>query len=186
MQKPNQELEAEFNKSGIFFLPEKRLSQIWKQGERYIGVQVDIDVLPDNPVSVPDFSFDVRTKRGVSVLFTDWGKLQLADRQRLSFDVWVRCPDDTAALFEAGLPLKPVGMTFQDLCFYVGNEAIPETFGQDVFTQMRPDATKADLGWLMPVRLADPLIDSLGKMNDAVLAGMLQESILYGVKARIG
>ena len=71
MQKPDKELEQQFNKDGVFFLEEKSISQI--KG-RFIGVGIEIVVMGE--VSLPDFSISVVNRRGVAMLFTDWGLIE--------------------------------------------------------------------------------------------------------------
>lgn len=169
-------LEKEFNSVGIHFLKEKSISDF--AGE-YVGLAVELAIPNESKLTVPDFTFSILNKREVAVLATDWKEKRRNEQRLLTFKIYVRCPKDAATLAAVGL--SNLAMPFLDFCFYAGNEAIPETFGEDVLTKFRDDAIKGDLGWTMPVRFADPVIDALGKLNDTVLGGMMQEAILYGM-----
>ena len=72
-------------------------------------------------------------------------------------------------------------MSFLDLCLYAGNEAIPEVYGEDIETKKDPNAVPFDLGWLLPSRFVDAFIPTAGKLDTLILAGNMQQALLYGV-----
>lgn len=175
MKKPDSALEKQFNAGGIFFLPSTSIFNGGFEAGLYIGVGIEIAIpVESGELSVPEFSFSVVSKRGVALLFTDWNVLERNGIRHLAFSAWLRSPQD----LNFGGPI--IGMPFMDLCFYTGNEAIPEDFASDVSTVMREDAAKGDLGWAIPSRLTDHLVESLGKLNASVLSGLLQDAIVYG------
>jgi hypothetical protein len=178
MNKPTDEVLAEFNKGGIHFLAEKTIKEIRKDGENWLGVVVEIAILSDK-VTAPDFSFSIINQRGHATLATDWAVYDREDTEQkvLGFTVWQRMPDGNPVPdIEPGLY-----MSFVDMCFYSGNEAIPENFEPDTFTKPGDGSKPTDLGWHLPSRFVDSFIDAMGKLNDAVLAGQMQESIIYTI-----
>jgi hypothetical protein len=97
----------------------------------------------------------------------------------LTFKASQRMPEGYFNGSYAGAPRD--AMTFQDLCFYSGNEAIPEGYQVDTFTKQRDGTKLTDLGWLLPSRFVDALVDALGRLNDTMLGGTIGEAILYGI-----
>lgn len=179
MKRPTDALEKEFNAGGVFFLTETSLGEIKaKEGGKWLSLKVDIAVMA-HEVTVPDFSFSLVNKRGVAIIASDWQCSEDSDREQkiLSFTVSQRYPDEVKI---SEYPSN-LCMSFMDLCFYAGNEALPEGFSPDTFTKMNKKVSPADLGWYLPSRFIDSLIDALGKLNDAVLAGQMQEALLYTV-----
>jgi hypothetical protein len=184
MQRPDAALEKEFNDNGVFFLGAKSIHDPSFDGS-YLGVEVEIAVTQDSIVTVPDFTFSIVNKRGVAALMTDWTLVDDSGQRKLRFLASVRVPDDSISFMALALLPHDLAMTFMDLCFYAGNEAIPEGHQVDTETAQRPGTRLADLGWILPSRFVDTIIDALGKMNDAVLSGMLEEGILYGVRTKL-
>lgn len=178
MQKPTDAIEKEFNAGGIFFLPEKSIHEMRKPGENWLGLVVEIAFMSDSVVA-PDFSFSILNKRGHATLATDWAVYTREDTEQkvLGFTVWQRLPDAIQVPdVEPGL-----FQTFTDMCFYAGNEAIPENFVVDTFTKSAVNHKPTDLGWILPSRFVDSVIDALGKLNDAVLGSQMSEAILYTI-----
>lgn len=177
MGRPTDKEEKQFNDLGVFFLQEKSISDIRQSGEKWTGVQVEIAVEDNSPVTAPDFSFSILNKRGVATVMTDWSFDLRPDtgQKVLSFTAWQRTPD------AIDVPEVPSGlyMTFLDLCFYAGNEAVPENFTPDTFTIPSANYKATDLGWYYPSRFIDSVIDALGKLNDIALAAQMKEAILY-------
>ncbi len=179
MERPNDELEKEFNKGGIFFLKEKSIKE---QEGKFLGVEVELAIPAGTKISCPDFSFSVLNRREVATLMTDWTLDETGEQRTLRFLAMIRIPDDSSTGSLRYYMPGNVAQTFLDLCFYAGNEALPEGREVDTYTKQRADTKLRDLGWVLPSRYVDTVIDALGKMNDAVLSGMLRESILYGVR----
>lgn len=176
MKKPVDAVEAEFNKGGMFFLNAAKISDPFFEGN-YIGVEVEILVMSDTPVTAPDFSVSVVNRRDVALFATDWEVVQRDDQTLLKFSVFQRIPGEFIDP-EAGFSLR--FMSFLDMCFYAGNEAVPEVYGEDVITKPRKGVPASDLGWRLPVRFMDPLIDALGKIDGSMLAGNIKEALIYG------
>ncbi len=176
MIKPQDKELQEFTSIGVHFLEQKTLAEIKKPGEKWMSVRVSLAVLQKD-VKAPQFSYSLVTKRGCAIIASDWKfeYNQRIEQDELSFIASMRMPDDIdmpeIEYYQA--------MTFMDLCFYAGNEALPEGHKVDTFTQLYPGSKLTDLGWIYPSRFVDTLIDMLGKLNDVALAGQLQESILY-------
>lgn len=179
MQRPTDAIEKAFNKDGIYFLDYKSIEDLKAaEGGRYMGVNVEIGLPPgiSDLINI-DFTISVVSPRAVAMFMTDWEIIERGGVRHLAFQAWQQIPTD---IYPAGL-YPYTAMTFMDLCFYAGNESIPDSFGEDVLSKLNPAAVKADLGWIMPVRFADLLILALGKLNDSVLSGMLKESVIYGI-----
>lgn len=177
MIKPDVALEKDFNDNGMFFLSEQKLNEIAKGSERWLSLIVEIAVMSKD-VAAPDFSMSIVSKRGVATIVSDWKCVESEDENEpsiLSFVVSQRVPDGIDC---PSIPSN-IAMSFMDLCFYAGNEAVPEGFLPDTFTQLSKDAVATDLGWYLPSRYVDCTIDALGKLNDTVLGGQMEHAILY-------
>jgi hypothetical protein len=177
MKKPTDALEKEFNDGGVFFLEERSIDQIRKPGEKWLSVAVHIAVMSTQGVTAPEFSYSLLNRRGLSMIASDWhfGRDEDTEQDVLSFVVSMRVPD----AIELPEISDDLAMTFTDLCFYAGNEAIPENYDADTFTKLKANYKMTDLGWVLPSRYVDYLIDALGKLNDCALGGNMKEAILY-------
>lgn len=174
MKKPVDEVEKEFNKGGIYFLEAKSIGDSLFEGN-YISIRVQIDVMNTSAITAPEFSNSVFNKRGVALYVTDWSFTQHEGYGTLSFLVSQRLPEG------AQIPAYDVKyMSFLDLCWYAGNEQIPEVYGDDIITKPVGGFSAADLGWTLPSRFVDSLIDALGKIDDSLLGGNMSQALLYG------
>lgn len=175
MNRPADNVEKQFNDDGIFFLQEKSIHDAAFKGD-YVGVQVAFAIPDSVEVSAPDFSVSVVNKREVALLFTDWFVSDNDGQKYLSFKVYQRVPENII------LPLEQSNsyMSFLDLCFYGGNEKIPDAYGEDIPTKPFIGSIPKDLGWALPSRFLDPLIPALGKIDDSMLGGNMQHALLYG------
>lgn len=174
MNKPDSNLEAQFNKDGIFFLDQGDIQNPIYEGS-YIGVAIEIAVLIENPIEPPTFAVSVLNKRDVSILFTNWEFIERDGQKLLKFSAYQRMPEVFPGILNASRY-----MSFLDLCFFAGNEAIPEVYGEDIVTKPREGAVASDLGWILPSRFVDALIPALGKLDDSMLSGMINQTLLYG------
>lgn len=174
-------VEKQFNDDGIFFLESKSLWDVFKKDEKFIFVTMEMRIPETTTIPEIDFSYSVVNRRDVAIVFSNFTIVKRDGHPHLQFLVATRIPD-TAAL-ETFQTLPPVGMSFIDFCFYSGNEAIPENYADDVYSIFDTLKRKEDLGWYLPIRFCDPLIEALDKMNNSVFAGMLQDSIMYGPNA---
>jgi hypothetical protein len=182
MKKPDEQVEKEFNKAGIFFYENESFFTGDDENPR-IGVEVEIGMLPDAKPLTPDFLVAVKNRRGVVTMITDWTVKERGDQKVLTFIAWQRIP---SGALDDGIETGDtvLATSFLDFCYYSGNEDIDPTRNPDVFTQVRDACLVTDLGWHLPSRFVDPLIDSLGKLNDFMLGGTLEDSMLYGVLFR--
>jgi len=112
---------------------------------------------------------------------TDWALTDRDGLKILSFRASQRVPEQLAGYAEELAMREHYAQTFQDLCFYAGNESVPEGYQVDTITKQREGTLLADLGWILPSRFVDAVIDALGKVNDSMLAGNMDNAILYGV-----
>lgn len=170
--------EIELNKLGIYRVEERGIEQIRESGERWMGVAVHI-ALVLNEFKAPDHSFVVKNKRDLSMVITNWhfGTDEDTEQQVLSFTAWMRLPD---AIVMTDIP-PGLCQTFTDMCFYAGAEALPENFEVDVFTKPVTGATLTDLGWYLPCRMVDYLVDALGVMNDVALGSNMDQALIYTI-----
>lgn len=178
MKKPADAIEKEFNDGGVFFLEAQSIVDNSFPGN-YVGVSIEIAVMTQEEVTAPDFSVSVINRREVAILFTDWAVFERDGQKILSLSAFQRLPDGIA------IPVFPGAttgnyMSFLDLCFFAGNEAIPEVYGEDVVTRPAAGAKAQDLGWTLPSRFVDALIDALGKLDHTMLGGNMQQALLYG------
>lgn len=170
MNRPDNKLESQFNTLGVYTVDKDST-----KGVRALSLLVQIGFPKEAPLSCPDFDIKVRTKRGVETHFTNFDIRDTDTQKVLQFEVVQAIPHD----FELMVPTKHY-MTFIDFCWYSGNEMINDDIIPDVFTELMPGYTKADLGWYLPSRFVDSILNSMGKLNDVFLSGTLEDAILYG------
>lgn len=173
MKKPTDNIEKQFNDNGIFFLDKLSINEF--EGN-YISLDCDIVIMTEQELTVPDFSVSIVNKREVSTLFTDWKLVEQNEQKVLTFKINQRLPSYFDSYNESHLNY----MSFLDLCFYAGNEAIPETYGDDIVTKPREGYKPKDLGWILRSRFIDAIIPSIGKVDDFMLAGNASQALLYG------
>ncbi len=178
MQKPIDSVEKEFNADGIFFLEQKSINDSSFEG-RYIGVDIEIAVIGDASITPPDFSLSIVNRRSVALLATDWDFIERDGQKILTFSVFQRMPQNLEQRHSVW-PSEDEYVSFLDLCFFAGNEEIPEIYGDDIITRPRVSASPMDLGWTLPSRFVDPLIDALGKLDNAMLGGNIEHALIYG------
>lgn len=145
-----------------------------------IGVIVET-ALPEGSESIKplNWTIEIVNTRGASVFLCDW-RVELKDsgQRVLSFVAYMRTPKG----FRPGN--VRIATSFADFGWYHGNEAIPSDYVPEVVTQVAPGVPYGDLGWYLPCRMADRLVDALGKANEWLLSGILEDSIIYGVLAK--
>lgn len=179
MNKPDAKLESELNKLNLYFLDERSIIDPKFEGN-YVGVAVEIAVMVDALPASPEFSVSRISPRGCTTLFTDWQFIERDGQKLLTFQAWQRIPTGTPS---------PLGgqfvMSYMDLCYYAGNEAVPETYGDDVITKVRADYKPTDLGWIVPGRFTDALVDALHDLDNTMLGGNAEHALLYGPLLKI-
>ncbi len=171
MKKPELELEAAFNKNGVFFKENFELPK-----GKYVSLDIEIGVPAGSPILVPDFTVEVLSKRNYSTIFRNWDKEQRGDQDILKIEVLQRVPEGVEFKLQSYPQLT---QSFVDLCWYAGNEAVTRDYVPDVFTKLRNDAQCTDLGWYLPSRVTDTFIDAVGKIDDTMLAGMIENALIY-------
>ena len=72
-----------------------------------------------------------------------------------------------------------MGTTFADFCFLSADGTKFHTKDQ-CSTPFRTDSTPGDLTWLLPAKFVDDMVEMMSIMNNLILGGTMQESILYG------
>lgn len=170
MIKPDKQLEADFNKIGVFIMDKGTV-----KGERLLTLLVQVGFPKSTEISAPEFDIKVMTKRGVCTYFRDFQLLETEAQTIFQFETCQVIPDDL------NLPVNsPNLMSFVDFCWYAGNEPVNADLIPDVFTVKMPNYKSGDLGWYLPSRFVDSVISSLGKLNDVFLSGTLEDAILYG------
>lgn len=172
MNRPNEEIEKSLNSLGIFTAAGAAV--VPQAGA--VGVSVEVPINPESFV-LPEFSIRTVSRRGVKIDFGNWRIVQRAERHALVFDAIMPIPDGQAPV----IPNEPgaVAMTYLDLCWNVGVEEKPDV-PPALEIPLASGAIYADLGWYLPSRFVDQLVDSLGKMNDTFMDGALENAVLYG------
>lgn len=182
-------LVNEFQKGGISFLDEAKfvdivLKQIGPSSaadmetalKSFVHVSIDL-AIGDAMKEAPKFGVkvcNIATAR--DVYFSDFSLRDLHGVQTLNFAAHMLVPErlvDLVARREGAL----IGCSFLDLCFGSAQEL--QTLDTDTVTPVRPDVAYGDIGWVIPSRFLDTLIDACGKLNDTLFDGALRESMLY-------
>ena len=74
---------------------------------------------------------------------------------------------------------RPTGTTFADFCF-LNSEGTKFHNLDQCSTPFRKDANPGDLTWLLPAKFVDDMVEMMSIMNNLILGGTMEESILYG------
>jgi hypothetical protein len=180
VNKPDKQIEAKFNAAGLYFFDKESFYD--RKDFQKIGCVVEIGALPDAQFIELDFMLTFKGRRGVVMSFTDWKVEDRGDQKILSFIAWQKIPNGTfPGVRDVSGVEAPLYLSFVDLCWLAGNMEVELDLAPSVFTKVRDgDVRQADLGWHLPSRFVDPLIDGLGRLNDYVLSGTLEDAILYG------
>lgn len=175
MNKPKAEVEKQFNANGIYFSDNESFGDARPFAK--IGVLVEALVLGDAKLIEIDFMTTVKGAQGSVISFTDWKVTERDGQKLLQFMAWTPVP---AGTFDQ-LPSEGDRYTsFWDLCRMQGQEVIDKAAVPHVELKPDPRYVNADLGWHLPCRVVDPLINGLGKLNDFMLSGILEDALLYG------
>lgn len=174
MDKLDEKLEQDLAKIGIYIEP--KLPFITDPRKGLIGVRIEIGA--DNMTSEPpEFNITAVNKRGVRTTISDFMLVETPQGRKFTFLAYQQLPDDC----RPPLTTEHVATSFVDLCYFQGNEAVDPNYIPPVSTKIAPNAVKKDLGWYLPSRFVDTIIDALGKVNEVFLSGFLEEAILYGI-----
>lgn len=175
MERPDAIAEKSLNSFGMAtFEGSKTL------GTNQVGIQIEIPIANNPDFTPPDFRVRSQSPRGVVIEFGDWSVLRREDATVLTFAAYMNVPK--------GIQVSPVketvAMSFVDLCWNTGIEPLPESQPPIIEFATLPGVKFADIGWYVPGRVLDHMIDALGKLNDTFLDGALQEAVIYGVLQR--
>lgn len=171
--------KLDLQKLGVYV--EDPSSFVMDQRKGLIGIRVEISVAKDL-VDFPKFNVTVVNKRGVRTTVSDFLLIDTEQGKKLTFLAYQQLPEGT----RPPLTDKYIATSFVDLCYFQGNEAVDPNYLPPVMTPVAPNALKEDLGWYLPSRFVDTIIDALGKVNEIFLSGLLDEAILYGVVSNCG
>lgn len=177
MSRPTDAVEAEFNKAGLFFYPQENFRDA--KDFQKVGVVVETAVLKDAKLIDIDFMVNVKSPQGSVTSFTDWEVLERDGQKILRFIAWKAIPKgtfDESVLDKTRLYFS----SFTDLLWLKGHEEVDRNGKPTAETKVADGRLQADLGWHLPCRFVDPLVMALGKMNDYMLSGTLEDAVLYG------
>lgn len=147
-----------------------------------IGVIVEVLLPEDSQAKALDFNIDVLGNRGVAVTLSDFDIDRENGQRTIKFYASMQIPKNLDLTY---LNKQEAFVTsFTDFCWYAGNENVDPTHTPEVETLLTPGVIYADLGWQLPCRFADRLLDALGIANDWLFEGVLQDAIIYGVYIR--
>lgn len=178
MHNLDEQLESDLKKIGVYIEPPTPL--IADPRPNLLGVKVEIGLGKGIDVDLPKFNIITVNRRGVRTTFSDFQVINTEQGNKLMFFGYQQMPDGT----NPPLTEKLVATSFIDLCYFQGNEAVDPKYIPGVNTEIAPNASKEDLGWYLPSRFVDSMIDAMGKLNDVFLSGLLDEAILYGVVSK--
>lgn len=171
----DKQMQDELKKIGMDIVPQSPFMLDPRKG--LIGIRVDIAIDAQTNVKAPDFNVLVVNKRGVLTTFSDWSIVDTPQGRKLTFIGYQQLPDGCRPPFSVSF----LATTFVDLCYFQGNEAVDPDYVPPVSTPIPPGAEKKDLGWYLPSRFVDSMIDALGKVNEVFLSGLLEEAVLTGI-----
>lgn len=172
MNRPDQALEKALNQLGIYTLDDV----IGAPAGAAQQVSVEIPVDPSMPLEPPAFGLRTVSPRGVTMTVSDWSVYERDGFKVLAFKIGTALPEGIKLHIQmAGAPCV---FSFTDFCWSTGVEPKPAA-APDMDFKPKPGSEYVDIGWYMPARFADQLIDSLGKLNDTFFDGMLQDALIY-------
>lgn len=167
-------------KQGIFGLPPVSVDDM---PSRRIAVRIRTALVKNADVKALQWNIEIVNQRGASIVLSDWQVYDdaVSDQRILSFTASMQLPDNVT------LPGNPeIACAFADLCWFQGNEAVKPEHESEVVTKKHSNVPYNDIGWFLPCRFADRLVDALGKANDTLLSGVLEDAMLYGVSVSEG
>ncbi len=142
-----------------------------------IGVVVETMVPESATIQPFDFNIEVLNKRGVGLIVSNFGIEHLNNQKIFSFLVSMRLPEGISHSIQE----FPMVTSFSDFCWFHGNEKLDTKHTPETSTEVDRAYNYGDLGWVIPCRFADRLIDTLGMLNDFLLEGVLENALIYGV-----
>lgn len=171
MQRPDNKLEKLLNKIGVFT---EAKSDEYQQST--ISINIEVPLNDDDASELLEFNVVTVSGRGVRIVYSNWSHLTRGDKKLLRFSASLY----SSTVLPAVTTSRILATSFADLCWYSGAEAInPNIIA--VEAPIAEDAEYVDLGWHLPARFVDQLIDSMGKLNETLFNGRLMDSVLYAV-----
>lgn len=181
MKKPIDNVESKLNEAGVFTQPKKSFAD--DNEGHLLGITIEVGYPLGTEIEAPDFNILTANRRGVRSFFSDFKVEDKYGQRILSFIAYQRIPD--AISLPAGTS-HLIATSFIDLCWYSGNEAVDATMTPTCGTEKNPKSVTSDLGWYLPSRFVDTMIDALGRISTVFLDGAIEEAILYGVLYKEG
>lgn len=169
--RPDKDLEKSLNSIGLYSLD----SLPAERTERKLFVEVAIN--PETNPELPNFAIQYVSKRGVRLGFDNFRVLEEDGQKKVAFDVTAYPPADLDMQVVARNG-KTIGTSFIDICWNCGNEEVSAD-RLTTTTKLKPGAGYGDLGWHLPSRITDRLIDALGLLNATLFDGILEDAIIY-------
>jgi len=179
MLKPDEKLEKSLNSIGIYTLDGAEIP-----GTNMLGVEIELPINAIEGFEPPKFSVRTVSPRGIAITFGEWETVIRADdngteHALLRFKAFMPLPEG----IKPSVSRYMVACSFVDLCWNCGIEPVTDK-APAVDYPIQVGAQYADLGWYMPGRMVDHLVDALGRLNDTFLDGALQDGMLYGTLKR--
>lgn len=171
MQRPKPELEKLFNKLGVYTRKELSLPN----SSHSITVYLEVPLTDDEKIELADYGIETVSPRGAKIFYGEWSLNSREGKRYLAFNAMMKLPTGISLPNNRG---DFVVSSFVDLCWNTGVEEVLIA-PPDVGLPLAAGAVYQDLGWYLPSRFLDQLIDSLGKLNDCFFEGRLQDAILY-------
>lgn len=166
-----EEFEKEVNEIGLELKSSEDIKGPFLMMEADIATKVDYSELIEK-----DLVMMRKTKRNEELFL----KLKSYENGILTLMFAQPCPQEIAQMYQDHKK-EFVGTTFMDFCWY-HSSGTTETTIDEINTPFRDDAEKGNLTWWMPVHACDNLIEVLHVLNQSFLEGILEESVIYGVK----
>ena len=164
--------EKEVKEIGLQFVSSEEVERPHLMMEVDIDTEVDYSKLVEH-----DMVMKRMTKRNEPV----YVKLARYEEKTLTLQVLQPCPEGVVKMYDSWED-KPVGTTFMDFCWYHSEGSNDSTL-DEIETKFREDnAQPGNLTWYLPVHACDNLVEVLHVLNQSFLEGILEDSIIYGVK----
>lgn len=147
-----------------------------------VGVRIEVMIPKESDPVIFDFNVECVMARGATVTLSDFKTHDRGEDSKVfSFIASMRIPDNVMLP-----PRSEVVMSYQDFCWYQGHEATKPDLVPDTTTVVVGPAVYNDIGWYLPCRFADRLLEALGMANDFLFQGVLENALIYGMMVNGG
>ena len=185
------DLEKQFKDGGIEFMEARCFADMISERsgvglspmeldiarQTFSEVQIDLAVPPEADKLFEHTVRVFQRTTGREVYFTNFCFSKIGEQKILSFTAHMPIPALVLGPKRPQMAGEMIATSFLDLCFGGAQEI--QAQAPDTTTPLRPGAVYADLGWFMPSRYVDTLIDAMGKLNDTMFDGELKECLIY-------